>query len=66
MEDIKMLTVGEVAQILHKSHLAVRKGIIQGTLPFGACIKSEGEYEKNVFVIPKSRFEAWLKGELLG
>ncbi len=66
MKEVEMLTVKEVAEMLHKSTPAVRKGIIQGNLPFGTCIKSEGEYEKNVFVIPKSRFEAWVEGKLLG
>ena len=49
MEEVKMLTVQEVAVRLHKSTRAIRRGIIQGVLPFGSCVKCEDEYEKNIF-----------------
>ncbi|EDS72981.1 hypothetical protein ANASTE_00696 [Anaerofustis stercorihominis DSM 17244] len=65
MEEVKMLTVQEVAVRLHKSTRAIRRGIIQGVLPFGSCVKCEDEYEKNIFVIPESRLEAWLEGKLV-
>ncbi|WP_302826175.1 helix-turn-helix domain-containing protein [Anaerofustis stercorihominis] len=65
MEEVKMLTVQEVANKLHKSTRAIRRGIIQGALPFGTCIKCEDENENNIFVIPKSRLEAWLEGKLV-
>ena len=57
-EKMKNLKVTEVAEILGISADSVRKGIIDGTLEFGRCIRMK----KNVFVIPEERFKNWLKG----
>lgn len=56
---MKNLKVTEVAEILGISADSVRKGIIDGTLEFGRCIRMK----KNVFVIPEERFKNWLKGD---
>ena len=58
-EQNKNLKVTEVAEILGISADSVRKGIIDGTLEFGRCIRMK----KNVFVIPEERFKNWLKGD---
>ena len=56
---MKNLKVTEVAKILGISADSVRKGIIDGSLEFGRCIRMK----KNVFVIPEERFKNWLKGK---
>lgn len=56
---MKNLKVTEVAKILGISADSVRKGIIDGNLEFGRCIRMK----RNVFVIPEEKFKNWLKGK---
>lgn len=63
MEPVETLTVQQVAEILGKSSLLIRCGIVQGTMPIGAAVKGEG---RDSFIIPKKRFEKWVAGDDMG
>jgi len=53
-------TVKEVADRLGKAPVTVRMGIMGGSLPFGTPVKCTKAY---AFIIPKEKFEKWLRGE---
>ena len=57
------ITVAECASILGVSPVKLRLAIKQKILPFGVCLPARCEEEKDVFIIPRSRFEAWLEGK---
>ena len=51
-----VLTVEECARILATSPKMIRRGMINGDLPFGIVIKGE----RNRYIIPRIQFEKWL------
>lgn len=59
----KMLTLLEVSQRLGKSVKTIKRGIINGDLPFGNCVKARNENEHNNYLIPETRFLAWINAD---
>lgn len=60
------LTMQETAKELGISVLKLRQGIIDGVFPFAVVIKPTSEKEKYTFVILRSRFDKWKRGEFVG
>ena len=57
------ITVAECASILGISPPKLRRAIKKEIVPFGVCLPARCEEEKDTFIIPRTRFEAWLEGK---
>ena len=60
---MKKITVAECASILGVSPVKLRLAIKKEIAPFGVCLPARCEEEKDTFIIPRTRFEAWLEGK---
>ena len=60
------LTLQQLASDLGISKTKAAKGIIDGNFPFATAIMPAEENGKIVYVILKSRYDKWKKGEFIG
>lgn len=60
------LTLQQLASDLGISKTKAAKGIIDGNFPFATAIMPAEDNEKIVYVILKSRYDKWKKGEFRG
>ena len=64
---MEKLTLQQFASDLGISKTKAAKGIIDGNFPFATAIMpAEDSNEKIVYVILKSRYDKWKKGEFMG
>ena len=63
---MERLTLQQVAKELGISVLKLRQGIIDGVFPFAVVIKPADDASKYTFVILRSRFDKWKRGEFIG
>lgn len=64
MEKEKIMSVDEVAGVLHRGTDLIKRGIRQGKFPFGIYIAPEKPDQKHAYIITQKRFEAWIEGKL--
>ena len=57
-----LIPLEEAAKMIGLDPVTIRVGLIQGKFPFGVAVKCKKSYR---YIIPRERFEKWMKGELV-
>ena len=60
----ELLRVEQVARDLGRGTDIIKRGIRQGSLPFGVYIRPEKDNQKHAYIITKKRYEVWKSGNM--